>query len=404
MVERVRRAGRALCVGLLGVLLPALASAQSGGASSNPSIGLVLNGYYANYSKDVPFTVPGFVLGGEAAPGAPGLNLGESEIGIYGNIDPYFVGSAVISFSAEGGAEVEEAFIQTTALPAGFTVKAGRFFSGIGYLNSQHRHADDFFDAPLPYQVFLGGQFGDDGAQLRWVAPLNWLLEVGLESFRGDGFPAGGSAKQGNGAGAGYLKAGGDLGESQSWLVNLGQLQAKAKDRTTGDDEAAPESSFTGDSTVNLASLVWKWAPNGNGKTTNVKAQAEFFQRTENGVYTLDPTGGTPVVVNAKNGSKATQSGWYAQARYQFEERWRVGIRQAAVTADTLKDPAAKGTVLDGNGKSPTIGSAMVEYDPTEFSQIRLQYSNDQTDPKQTVARWYLQYIVTLGAHAAHSY
>jgi hypothetical protein len=46
----------------------------------------------------------------------------------------------------------------------------------------------------------------------------------------------------------------------------------------------------------------------------------------------------------------------------------------------------------------------MIEYNPSEFSQIRLQYSSDQTDAKQTAARWYLQYIVTFGAHAAHSY
>jgi hypothetical protein len=46
----------------------------------------------------------------------------------------------------------------------------------------------------------------------------------------------------------------------------------------------------------------------------------------------------------------------------------------------------------------------MLEFDPSEFSQIRLQYSSDHSNPEQTVARWYLQFIVTLGAHAAHNY
>ena len=48
--------------------------------------------------------------------------------------------------------------MQTTALGNGFTLKAGRFFSSIGYLNPQHAHAWDFVDAPLAYQALLGGQ------------------------------------------------------------------------------------------------------------------------------------------------------------------------------------------------------------------------------------------------------
>ncbi len=376
---------------------------RGGAASSNPNIGVVLNGFYSQFSKDAPFSVPGFVLGGESGPGPAGLNLGESEIGLYGNIDPYFFGSAVISFSSAGEAAVEEAFIQTTSLPGGWVFKAGRFFSGIGYLNSAHRHADDFFDAPLPYQVFLGGQFGDDGVQMRWIAPTDLYLEVGLEKFRGEGFPGGGAPNHGAGTGAGFLKLGGDLGVSHNWLLGLSQIQTQAIDRQTGEDPALPESSFTGDSTLNLVSFVWKWAPLGNPKTTNVKVQGEFFQRVENGQYILDPAG-MPVAINVKDANKATQSGWYAQARFQFLERWRVGVRQASVKADALKDLAAAGTVLNGDGKSTSISSAMVEFDPSEFSQVRLQYSSDMTNPKETVGRWYLQYIVTLGAHAAHTY
>ena len=207
-----------------------------GNVSSNPNIGLVLNGYYGSFSKEVLFEVPGFVFGGETGPGAPGFNLGESELGIYGNIDPYLFGSVVMAFSTEEGAAVEEAFIQTLALPFGFTVKAGRFFSGIGYLNHLHRHADDFFDAPLPYQAFLGGQFGDAGIQLTWLAPADLFLELGVEKFRGEEYPAGGAANDGAGAGTEFVKVGGDIGDSGSYLVSLSQLQAQSKERTTGVD------------------------------------------------------------------------------------------------------------------------------------------------------------------------
>ena len=60
-------------------------------------------------------------------------------------------------------------------LPAGFSLRPGRFFSNIGYLNSHHAHTDNFFDRPLAYQAFLGNQYGDDGVQLRWVAPTDGL-------------------------------------------------------------------------------------------------------------------------------------------------------------------------------------------------------------------------------------
>ena len=64
-------------------------------------------------------------------------------------------------------------------------LRAGRFFSNIGYLNSHHAHTDKFFDRPLAYQAFLGNQYGDDGVQLRWVAPTDLFVELGGEVFRG---------------------------------------------------------------------------------------------------------------------------------------------------------------------------------------------------------------------------
>ena len=63
-----------------------------------------------------------------------------------------------------------------------WTLKGGRFLSSIGYLNSQHAHAWDFVDAPLAYQAFLGGQYANDGLQVKWVAPIEQF--VALEGYR----------------------------------------------------------------------------------------------------------------------------------------------------------------------------------------------------------------------------
>src|SRR6058998_2728194 len=76
-----------------------------------------------------------------------------------------------------------------TAAPYGLVPKFGRFFSGLGYMNEQHQHAWDFIDAPLAYQAFLGGQYANDGLQVKWVAPIEHFVELGAEVGNGDNFP-----------------------------------------------------------------------------------------------------------------------------------------------------------------------------------------------------------------------
>src|SRR5260370_41320209 len=93
---------------------------------------------------------------------------------------------------------VEEAYIQTTALGEGITIRAGRMFSGIAYLNERHAHDWSFSDASLPYRAFLNNQYGDDGVQARWLAPANIFLEFRAEWLRGGSVPARGRAKHGH--------------------------------------------------------------------------------------------------------------------------------------------------------------------------------------------------------------
>ena len=104
----------------------------------NPAIGVVLNGTAAALRRDPStYSIPGFALGPDAKPVARGFALGESEINLQANIDQVLFGNLTVSYARDNTFAVEEAFIQSTALPGGFTVKGGRFFSGIGYLNEQ---------------------------------------------------------------------------------------------------------------------------------------------------------------------------------------------------------------------------------------------------------------------------
>jgi hypothetical protein len=409
-------------------------SAGPGAATAqNPNVSAIFNGYYQGVSKDTPFRVPGFALANDAGGSLegfnlnqfnPGFNLNETEFGFYGNIDPWLYASMVVTLASPNVAfGIEEAFIQSLALPYGFIAKAGRFHSSIGYMNVFHRHADDFIDTPLVYTAFLDGQLADDGLHLRWVAPTNFLLQVGAEFFNGgcetQGYPANSGScspgpngktpnNHGNGTNTQFINLADDIGEGGSYLLGLSHVDTTATDRTSNDNLLAPSLAFTGANTVNILSGVYKWSPLGNAKYTQLKLQAEYFTGDESGVYTVLNAGGSPTAtINALGGNRITRSGYYAQAVLKFDERWKVGGRYSEVSTGKVKDPNAAGTDLDTRGTLPNIASAMLEFWPSEFSQFRLQYSQDNTLPKPlggSVNRYYLQYIVTLGAHAAHVY
>lgn len=382
-----------LCAFPISLAIAATAHAAGAGQSGNafnPSIGLILNGTYGQFSHDPEdYSISGFPLGGESDPGTRGFAIGESELNISANIDPDWYG--VFTFAMAGDeAEVENAYVQTTALGHGLTLKGGRFFSGIGYLNEQHAHTWDFSDTSLAYRALLGTQYGDDGLQLRWVAPTALFTEVGAEWFRGDAFPAGGSANDGRGAWAGYIHIGGDLDESNSWRAGLSYLSAKADGRESGDPDA-PDL-FTGTSKVMIADFVWKWAPKGNPDDRNFKLQAEYLRSQNDGDFTPDGGSATPY--------SATPSGWYVQAVYQFMPRWRVGVRHDQLQADN-PGAAFAGTVLDDQGYDPKRNSVMIDYSNSEFSRVRLQYNRDESQPEAD-NQWFLQYTMSLGAHGAH--
>src|SRR2546422_7215995 len=205
-------------------------------SAMNPAVSVILNGIYSNLSQDPKaFRINGFTPTlGDAGPGKRGLSLGESELAIAASIDHHFRGTLIASISPEDSIGVEEGYIQTLSLSYGFTVKAGRFFSAVGYQNQIHAHAWDFTDAPLANKVFLGNQLNEDSIQLKWVAPTDTYFDLGLELGRGRQFPAGpagGRNKNGVGSGTLFPHAGGDPGTSTAWPTGGSYLSTSPPDR-----------------------------------------------------------------------------------------------------------------------------------------------------------------------------
>ncbi len=385
---------------------PTIAPSESM-SSFNPAVSLILEGIYTNLSQDPEgFEISGFPVpeDSEVGPGKRGFSLAESEFGIYANIDPYFYGGMNLALTPENEAEVEEAFIQTIALPKGFAIKAGRFFSAIGYLNAQHSHVWDFVDAPLVYQAMFGSQYDDDGVQLKWLAPTDSFLEIGGELGRGAAFP--GSDRDKNGAGAGTLFAhvGGDIGFSNSWRAGLSFIKTSPQDREftivdLADNEAV--NSFSGHSRLYIIDGVWKYAPNGNPYYTNLKLQMEYLRRHEDGDVTYDSDGALGLTNTASYDAK--QSGWYLQGVYQFMPYWRIGLRTERLNHGTV-DYGANNANLPISDYNPKRNSVMVDYSPSEFSRIRLQFARDKARESATDKEIFVQYLMSLGAHGAHQY
>jgi hypothetical protein len=356
----------------------------------NPGIAAVLNGLYTASSRDPrQQRILGFAIGDEAKLPVSGFSLGESEISFAANIDPSFAGFLDISFNDQNEVNIEEAYLRTTDLPDGFTIKAGRFLSGIGYLNERHAHDWSFADAALPYRAFLNNQYGDDGIQVRWLAPTDIFLELGAELFRGDAYPAAGAAHAGQGTATAFVHAGDDINESSSWLAALSYLHSRAGDLETDNVTTGISDHFTGNDDLGIASLVYKWSPQGNPTVQNFTASGEYFYDHQKGAFD-----GVPFARNA--------NGWYAQGVYQFMPQWSFGLRYAQLTSGNVP-LALNGSALDDLGHSPRTETALLEYDTSEFGRLRLQFSHDDSDLKSN-NEILLQYTVIYGPHGAHRY
>ena len=348
----------------LPVPAPSPASRGSAASAYNPAISAILTGTYAHLSRDPSqFTIPGFAPGGEIGPGRRSFGIGESELVLSANVDPYFSGTLILAVTPEETVAVEEAYGSYLGAPFGASLKFGRFLSGIGYQNGQHAHAWDFVDAPLAYQAFLGGRYATDGLQAKWIAPLDQFLELGAEVGNGDAFPGSDRNRNGGGAGAVFAHAGGDIGASHSWRAGVSYLRARSE-----------EEGVAATSRVGIADFVWKYAPNGNARENSFKLQGEYF--------------------SGRIREASRQAGWYLQGVYRFLPEWRVGVRHERL------DPRGVGDVT----YAPRKSSVMFDYNPSEFSRIRLQFARSQLEAGVTDNQLFLQYILSLGAHGAHAY
>ena len=390
----------------LSVLAVAVATSANAQDSSNLNISAVINGYYQSADKVLSEKSKGF-------------GLGETELAFSGAIDDAFYGkitSVIESADGETEYELEEAFIQTLSLPQGFSMRAGRFMSDIGYLNNQHLHTDSFVDRPAVYRAFLGSHYFDDGVRLDYIAPTDIYWAMGVEAFKGEKLQVTELARDTKSVGAYtfYSKLGGDIGDSSSWQLGLSYLrnengQAFVEEHHHEDDVAHEEehshenetasdehaghnhgASFTGKNLYG-ANFVYKWAPQGNYKYQHLTLSGEYYRLTN-----------TFLADEAEHQSEFDNDhqGWYVSGVYQWSPKWSTGVRYGRIDTYQLHEETLEAASL----KETEFEMA---YHHSHFSSIRLQYTHQEGNETflpiddNSIT---LQFIMTLGAHSAHQF
>ena len=362
---------------------------------SNPNISLLLDTFvYTSNLKDDELKdrgIPGFTTLGKDA--RHGFNLGAAgdggELFIFNPVDPYFNLYATIPFADEGVA-LEEGFAVTTALPQGFQMKGGKFKSNFSRLNAQHPHAWDFFDVPLPYRAFLGGEGlgGEKGVQLTWLPALPFYTQLGAEALQGENDQLfGAEARSGPRALSFFVKSSWETSDNSTLYFGPWVLFGKTRNRNIASD-----GEFDGNSSLYGLEAVWKWQP---ATHRGLTLQSEYLYLTQDGDL-------TDLTTSAVDSLRRQQDGFYVQGIYQFY-RWRFGARYDAL--QLFADSFQRADVQQDFGGAPWRTTASIEFSPSEFTRIRFQYNHDRSGRDgRSNDEAILQFIFGIGAHAAHTF
>ncbi len=371
-------------------------------AQTDLNISAVLDGYYQNEHIEGGLRSEGF-------------NIGHNELVISAPVDDNFYGKLTTIIATHEGEielEVEEAFIQTTALPYGIGIRGGRFLSDIGYLNNQHLHSDTFAERPVAYRNLLGSHFYDDGVRLNWVAPTPIFLNVFTEVLSGASLKVGEDEHDEHGSDIGVYTAGieigGDIATDHSWqfgasvLMNeYGQQHIEPVIGVAPDhdhdhdahDEHAHGAAF-GAETMYVLDATYKWAPNGNYKYESLTLAAEYL----NGSDAFEDFA-----------APGDNTGWYLSAAYRFGGQWSIGAMYSEFQGYEFHE-----LELDAMGQLEAEFDKVrvketqlaLTWHPSHFSNIRLYATRQQLtmDEQETTNVVGISFNTALGDHGAHAF
>lgn len=320
--------------------------------SYNPDLSIVVDVAAAYFGRDEDLQT------GAHDPHEDGFTLQQVELAFGSSVDPYFRVDGNLVFGVEG-VEVEEAYATTLALPASLQARVGQMLTRFGRINAQHPHSWDLVDQPIA----IGAVFGPEGnrgvgAELSWLSPLPWYVEL-VASVTGGGEPHAHDEEP-------VPPEDEDEPQHLQPTVAVKQFFELSHDWSLA---IGVSGAMLEDADVAGADLYLKYRPitgRQRGIYTQVSVQAEWLVRRHDG---------------------HSEHGGYGQLAWRFARRWGVAGRYEYTDFELRRQRAA----------------AAVAFWPTEFSRVRLQGGADRLadDPLPFA---FLQFEFLIGAHGAHTF
>ncbi len=323
----------------------------------------------------------------------------ESELDPWTKTDPF----------GEVSLGVEEAAIETTALPYGLAVKAGQFFADFSRLGKVHSHELPFTDRPAGLVGIIGGESKARGLELSWVPPVDQYMRLTLGAVDNIGAET---------AATGLLTTldGGttdlfDSGNNRSFSDLTAYARAatvfELGDRTTlnlGIDYARGQDQGTREMASADFKLTWLPDP---ASFDRLEVGGEILHGKASGVF-----GPAAVASGGPVSGNSTAAGAYLYAQYRIGKSWEPCLRYDWFRPEswTQTDADADG-IADGMTnlrQSQSSLSAYLNYHLSEFNRLRLGVSYLQGADGAYASKdndWlgFLQWSIILGPHK-HSF
>lgn len=326
-------------------------------------------------------SVTGDVVGDFTAPAGPGDNVTavprEFEFSFQAALDPYThtkifatreeefpvagLPEPGAGAGAEGGFEIEEAYMYWVGLPGGLGAKIGKMRQQIGLYNRWHTHALFEVDRPLTPLTFLGDGLIQTGGSVTLpsltLGPATQTLTA--EVTRGSNEPLFDGGNQ-----MSYL-----LDLQSFWDLSAASYFQVGATGVYGEND--------GESLVSrllALAMAYRWRPPGRSLYRDVSLKAEwYFAQKDYGSGELTGNGG------------------YLQANYRLTRRWIVGAR-----AD----------YLNGYDAGPEIVqlAPSLTWWQSEWVRLRLQYNYVKPNDGASNHTVLFQSVWAVGPHKHETY
>ncbi len=310
------------------------------------------------------------VAGNDPVLPAEAFALPEAELAFQAAVDPH---SRADFFMAAGpeGLDLEEGYLTWLALPGGGQARFGKFRADLGKFNRSHPAETPFADRPLAAEAWLGGEgLATTGISASILIPnpanLYWdvIAQVGAgpDSIES---PVFGPEDRRDVMALGRTSVFIPFGESADLNVGLSYAEALAHPTLRAEGDRAR---------LGATDLTLRWKNPRRSIYRSLLVQFELL-------------GGR----GSANGAPI-RGGGYGYAVYQFARQWKAGAR-----LDRSDGP--------GGGERLTGVLALLQYQPSEFSALSVQFRrvHDRTTDTDRDAAFF-KWTFNIGPHGAHPY